>query len=110
MEPKFQIGNKVRISKYKRKTFDKSYIPNWTGEVFIIDEIGYTNSITYKIKDKNDKQIKGSFYEPELLKTNQNIFRIEKVIRIDNKKNRALVKWKGYSDDFNSWVPFDDFH
>ena len=55
-------------------------------------------------------KLKEVFNEPELLKTNQNIFRIEKVIRIDNKNNRALVKWKGYSDDFNSWVPFDDFH
>ena len=80
----------VRISKYKRKTFDKSYIPNWTGEVFIIDKIGYTNSITYKIKDQNVKQIKGSFYEPELLKTNQNIFRIEKVIRRDNKREKSI--------------------
>ena len=55
-------------------------------------------------------KLKEVFNEPELLKTDQNIFRIEKVIRRDNKKKRALVKWKGYSDDFNSWVPFDDFH
>lgn len=55
-------------------------------------------------------KLKEVFNEPELLKTNQNIFRIEKVIRRDNKKKRALVKWKGYGDDFNSWVPFDDFH
>ena len=53
MEPKFQMGDMVRISKHKRKTFDKSYITNWTVEVFIIDKIGYTNSITYKIKDQN---------------------------------------------------------
>ena len=47
-------------------------------------------------------KLKEVFNEPELLKTNQNIFRIEKVIRRDNKKKRASVKWKGYSDDFNS--------
>ena len=33
-KPKFQIGDKVRISKYKRKTFNKGYTPNWTEEVF----------------------------------------------------------------------------
>jgi len=27
-KPVFKIGDKVRISKYKRKTFDKGYIPN----------------------------------------------------------------------------------
>ena len=38
-KPKFKIGCKVRISKYKRKTFDKGYTPNWTEEVFIIDKL-----------------------------------------------------------------------
>ena len=32
-----KIGDTVRISKYKRKTFDKGYTPNWTEEVFTID-------------------------------------------------------------------------
>ena len=27
--PKFKVGDKVRISKYKRKIFDKGYTPNW---------------------------------------------------------------------------------
>ena len=26
----------------------------------------------------------------------------------DIKKKQALVKWKGYSDDFNIWIPFKD--
>ena len=49
-KPKFKIGDKVRISKYKRKVFDKGYTPNWTEEVFIIDKIKYTNPINYKVK------------------------------------------------------------
>jgi len=28
-----EVGDRVRISKYKRKTFDKGYTPNWTEEV-----------------------------------------------------------------------------
>ena len=27
-KPKFRVGDKVRISKYKRKVFDKGYTPN----------------------------------------------------------------------------------
>ena len=67
-KPKFKVGDKVRISKYKRKVFDKGYTPNWTEEVFTVDKIQYTNPITYKLKDLNNEEIKGSFYEPELLK------------------------------------------
>ena len=34
--------------------------------------------------------------------------RIEKVLKRDGKKGLALVKWKGYDDSFNSWVPLRD--
>ena len=77
-KPKFRVGDKVRISKYKRNVFDKGYTPNWTEEVFIIDKIQYTNAITYKLKDLNDEEIQGSFYEPGSLKAKQDVFRIEK--------------------------------
>ena len=107
-KPKFKIGDKVRISKYKRNVFDKGYTPNWTEEVFTVDKIQYTNPITYKIKDLNNEEIKGSFYEPELLEAKQDVFRIDKIIRRDYKKKQALVSWKGYSDDFNSWIPIKD--
>ena len=106
--PKFKIGDKVRISKYKRKVFDKGYTPNWTEEIFLIDKIQQTNPVTYILKDLNNEDIKGSFYEPELLRAEQDIFRIDKVIRRDYKKKQALVKWKGYSNDFNSWIALKD--
>ena len=99
---KFSIGDKVRISKYKRRVFDKGYTPNWTEEVFIVDKV------TYTIIDSMGEEIEGSFYEKELQKAKQQTFRIEKVLRRDNKKKKALVKWKGYSDEFNSWINFKD--
>ena len=88
--------------------FDTGYTPNWTEESFIIDKIQYTNPITYKPKYLRGEYLQGSFYEPELLKARQDVFRIDKVIRRDYKKKQALVKWKGYSDDFNSWKSFKD--
>ena len=102
------MGDKVRISKYKRKVFDKGYTRNWNEEIFTVDKIQYTNPVTYKLKDLNNEEIQGSFYEPELLKARQDIFRIEKIIRKDHKEKQAFVKWKGYNDDSNSWIPLTD--
>ena len=73
-KPAFKIGNTVRISKYKRKTFDKGYTPNWTEEVFLIDEIRPTDPITYKIEDLNSEEIEGTFYREELQKTDIKLF------------------------------------
>ena len=71
----------------------------------LVDKIQSINPITYRLKDLNNEEIQGSFCEPELLKAKQDVFRIEKVIRRDYKKKQALVKWLGYSDNFNSWIP-----
>ena len=103
-KPKFKVGDKVRISKYKRKIFDKGYTPNWTEEIFIIVKIKPTKPYTYEIKDLNEEEIKGSFYEQELQKAKQEIFRIEKILKRNPKKKQAFVKWKGYDNNFNSWV------
>ena len=102
---KYKKGHKVRISKYKRH-FEKRYTPNWTEEIFTIDKINMTNPLTYQVRDLNNEKILGSFYTRELSPANQNIFRIEKVIKRKNKM--ALVKCIGYSDKHNSWVPFSD--
>ena len=67
-KPKFELGNRVRITK-KKKFFEKGYTPNYTREIFVISEVQYTNPITYRIKDLNGEEIMGSFYEKELLKT-----------------------------------------
>ena len=48
------------------------------------------------------RKIEGSFYEAELQKTEQEMFRIEKVLRRVKKNGMALVKWRGYSSKFNS--------
>ena len=64
-----------------------------------------TRPVTYKLEDFNKKRIDDSFYEAELQKTEQEMFRIEKVLRRDKKNGMALVKWRAYSFKFNSWVP-----
>ena len=98
LTPKFSVGDEVRITK-KKKVFEKGYTTRWTEEIF-------TDPITYKLEDLQGEEIKGTFYEPELQKTEQQIYRIEKIIK--KEKNKSLVKWKGYSDKFNSWVDNKD--
>ena len=74
---KFSIGDHVRITK-KNKTVDKGYTQRWTEEIFNISKIKQTIPVTYKITDYNEEKIQGSFYEQELQKTKQDIFKIEK--------------------------------
>ena len=69
-DPKFKIGDYVRISKYKN-IFAKGYKPNWSEEVFIVSKIKNTVPRTYVINDLNGQEIVGTFYEKELQKTNQ---------------------------------------
>ena len=67
--PKFKIGDLVRISLKRRVIFDKaSSNIKWSEELFKIHSINKSNVITYKIKDLNDEIIKGIFYERELQK------------------------------------------
>ena len=100
-DPKFKVGDHVRISKYKN-IFAKEYMLNCSEEVFVIKKVKNTVPWTYVINDLNDEEITGIFYEKELQKTNQEEFRIEKVIR--RKEDKLYVKWKGYNNSFNSWI------
>ena len=49
-DPKFKVGDYVRISKYKN-IFDKRYTPNWSEEVFVIKKVKNTVPWTYVIND-----------------------------------------------------------
>ena len=109
-KPKYKVGDRVRIVK-KKKAFEKGFTPNWTEELFTISEVKPTKPVTYKIKDTSGEEIQGTFYEPELQKTKQEVYRIEKVLKKRTSNNgvkQVYVKWKGYSNDFNSWIPLTD--
>ena len=94
-DPKFKVGDYVRISKYKN-IFAKGYTPNWSEEVFVISKIKNKVPSTYVINDLNDEEIIVTFYEKELQKTSQKEFGIEKVIK--RKGDKLYVKLKGYDN------------
>ena len=100
-DPTFKVGDYVRISKYKN-IFAKGYTPNWSEEVFVIKKIKNTVPWTYVISDLNGEEITGTFCGKELQKTNQEEFKIEKVIK--RKVDKLYVKWKGYDNSLNSWI------
>ena len=87
----------VRISKYKN-IFAKGYTPNWSEEILVIKEDENTVPWTYAINDLNGKK--------ELQKTNQEQFRIEKIVK--RKGGKIYLKWKGCDKSFNSWTDKKD--
>ena len=74
--------------------------------MFTISSVNATKPQTYTIKDTLGEPVQGTVYEKELQLSAQEIFCIERILK--KKKNQVFVKWKGYSDTFNSWVPLTD--
>ena len=103
--PRFKVGDHVRISKYKN-IFAEGYMSNWSEEIFVIKKIKNTVPWTDVINDLNGEEIIGTFYEKELQGTNQQEYRIEKIIK--KKGDKLYVKWKGYNNSFNSWIDKKD--
>ena len=65
-QPKFKIGDRVRISKYDLP-FRKGYGPQFKKGVFKIVAISSRKPPTYTIKDEQDEIIRGKLYHKELI-------------------------------------------
>jgi transposase InsO family protein len=107
----FKIGDTVRISKIKGK-FARGYKEQSKQEIFKIYEVKAKSKIPmYLLETYNgSEKTKGAFYDFELTKVNDTIFRIEKILQT-RKKGKFLqhfVKWKGFDDSYNSWVNSND--
>lgn len=104
--PKFKVGQFVRIVR-KKNTFEKYYSTNFTEEIFVITEVRLTSPITYRIKGLDGEKIGGAFYEEELQKTDQKIFRVDKILKRRKRKGQEelFVKWTGYGK--NTWIPWN---
>ena len=101
-------GDLVRISKAKGQ-FDKGYLPNWSQEEFLVESVNNKFSPDMvTLKDYNGETIQGKFYNEEIQKIERDddIYEIEKILKEKRKDGSIwyLVKWQGYSDNFNSWI------
>ncbi|KAK5639114.1 hypothetical protein RI129_000458 [Pyrocoelia pectoralis] len=97
---RFNVGDVVRISKYK-SIFAKGYTSNWSSELFKIAKLQVTNPVTYLLEDMKGKPILGGFYEQELQKVKYpDVYLVERVLR--RKNDKVYVKWWGLNE--NSWI------
>ena len=65
-DPKFKVGEHVKIWKYKN-IFAKEYTPNWSEETLVVKKVGNTVPWTNVINDLNGEEIIGKFYKKELV-------------------------------------------
>ena len=99
VKPKFKIVDRVR-----RKTFKKGFTPILIEELFIVRAVRLAKSIAYKIKYLKGETIKCAFYQQELQKANQEVYRIDKILR-KRKRNDGTKETLVKCNDFNSWIP-----
>jgi len=108
---KFKVGDKVHIATTRTK-FTKGYVPTLKKEVFKIKYRTHTIPPRYKLVDLKGNDIAGTVYEPEIRKVtyNKGLYRVEKVVRrrTRDKVKEALIRWQGYGEDFDSWIPDAD--
>jgi len=104
---KYEVGDKVRIS-MQRRPFKKGYVGNWSEELFVVGARLPTSPVTYTLKDLAADNIKGTFYTDELQFVTKldALFDVERIVKTRKRAGKVeyLVKWRGYSDKFNSWV------
>jgi hypothetical protein len=107
----FNVGDKVHVAA-KRTKFTKGYVPTFKKEIFKIKYRTHTLPPRYKLVDLKGRDVAGTVYEPEIQKVGYKagVYRVEKVLRrtTRDKERQAFVKWEGYGDDFNSWIPDAD--
>ena len=110
--PRFAIGDRVRISIHKG-LFTKEATASWSEEIFKITKVNLSDPVTYSLEDLSGEKIEGAFYTEQLQKTNQEIYRINKIIKrrqLADGNKECLVSWCGYPSKFNEWIPQSDIN
>ena len=106
-QPKFKIGDTVRINR-KKSAFHRGYNEENTEEYFIITSVNNSlpGEVRYEIKDSVNEPIIGSHFENELVAYKPSEFFDIQIIkeRGKGKTKRFLITYIGYPAKFNEWV------
>ena len=110
---KYKIGDSVRVSHLKH-VFSRAYDSLWSEEIFFVTDRFLKNDVKlYRIKDYNNENISGTFYENELQAvtvTRDTLYKIDHIVRKEKKNGRSgyVVRWSGYTKAADSWVPEEE--
>ena len=108
--PLLKEGDHVRVSKLKG-VFAKGYQQTFSDEIFIVDGVELKEDVyIYRLKDYAGETVTGIFYAQELQKVPHDphrVYRVEKILKRKGRgaNSQAFVKWRGWPEKFNSWVP-----
>lgn len=106
----FQLNEPVRIALFNDSGFEKEHTEQFSSQIyFISDRYAPFNVERYRVKSEDNIPLLGSFTVNELQKVNLGIetnFQIDRIIMKRKMYGREYykVKWKGYSDLYNSWI------
>ena len=84
------------------------------GPLYVVKAQIHSIPPRYELEDLTGQQVKGSFYEPELLLVkdfSNKVFKIDKVLGYRKRKNKpreAKVTWYGYPISHASFIPASD--
>lgn len=107
---KHEVGDTVRVSRFRRKPFDRAYDEQFSGEVFTVRQRRLEEGIPiYYLNDFGKDQVKGHFYQGEItgvIYDPKALFKIEKVLknRVRNGVKESLVKYQSWPDRYNEWI------
>lgn len=105
---KFAVGDRVRIQIEKSKVA-KGYFQNYSKEVFTISRILNRYPSTYKLKDRDNEELEGVFYNEELVQVRDNDAPIIEYITKYRKRKDGVYRLTKLSDrEYPVWLRDDE--
>ena len=86
---------------------EKGFYPLWTDQLFKVhSKIYRPTKLVYKLQNDKGEELPKTFYQEEVQKVKPDLYRVENVLRTRTRNGvkETLVKWLGYTSDYNSWI------
>jgi hypothetical protein len=106
--PKFKVGTIVRIQKLLNP-LEKRSISQYTVELFKVKQILNTEPVTYMLKDEDEEEIKGGFYECELVEVIRLVKRVN-ILKYQNRAGKRCAQVRFVDSNIIKWIPVRDLN